>query len=218
MLLYTALGDSITAGEGATSPALAYPNRLVNMLNQMRKTPRTVGEVLAEPGWTSGALENAVMANSAVYLTAAQAITIWVGGDDLASAAISILHGAPKRVLEQSMKIYGIHLKTLVKQIHSVSRAPIILCTQYNPFPNTVLASEAIRTLNSITYAVAGQSQARVAPAHEWFSGRQAELIAGYQNGRVEDVLKTGFAAVHPNNLGHQVIAEGLFPFIAPSA
>src|SRR5579875_2457287 len=216
MMIYAALGDSITAGEGASAPWHAYPDKLIAMLNQRRSDNYATGEVLAEPGWTSTALESAVIQNPTTYLTGATVITIWVGGDDLAQAAISTLSGASKETIARSIRNYGVHLVNLVQFIKTVSKAHIILCTQYNPFPNTPMAGEAIGILNEQTLQSAKATGASVAPSASWFAGRQAELIAGYKTGRIQDVLHSHPLPIHPNNRGHQVIAEGLYPLIAP--
>lgn len=212
LFLYTALGDSITAGESATSPAFAYPHRLVSMLRK-RNIPAD-GAVLANPGWTSAALRSAVLENSTFYLSRANAISIWVGGDDIAFTGLALLEGAPRSVVPQTLRNYGMGAGQLVGAIRKVSKAKVILCTQYNPFPNSPLAAEAIRALNDVTATVASRTGAIVAPAHKWFAGREAVLIAGYRTGRLQDALRGGRLPVHPNDAGHRVIAEGLLPLL----
>jgi acyl-CoA thioesterase I len=215
MTRYTALGDSITAGEAATRPNLSYPNLIVSMLAGTRKNEPASGQILAEPGWTSLALEHAVMQNPAVFLSHANAITIWVGGDDLAYAALAGLAQHNQNRINQAIRFYGLHLATLIKRIRSVSKATIIVCTQYNPFPNSSIAENGILALNAATTTVSEQNGALVAPTHEWFAGRESELIFGYRTGRIEDVARG--LPIHPNNRGHEVIAKGLFPIILSS-
>lgn len=211
MFRYTALGDSITAGFGATSPCFAYPSRVVACI-QMRSGP-CMGEVLAESGWTSADLDGAVFENSPMYLANAQAISVWIGGDNLVHAALQALSGGNMRTLPMTLKRtlsrYGLDVAVLVRSIQRLSNARLVLCTQYNPFPNTPLAGEAIAALNAVTEKVAATSGTIIAPTDAWFSGRQAELIAGYQTGRIQDVLR-GRTPIHPNNRGHAVIATNL--------
>jgi acyl-CoA thioesterase I len=212
VFIYTALGDSITAGAGATSPYKSYPNLVVSMFN--RDVGPAMGQVLAQPGWTSAALVSAVFENSYVNLQMSRAITIWVGGDDVVSAATGILNGMKPTLMATTLKRYGERISFLVRSIQKVSSAKIILCTQYNPFPNTPLASKTIATLNEVTCTVAARLGVAIAKPHTWFSGRERELIDGYSTGRIEDVLRRPNAPVHPNDLGHRVIAEGLYPFV----
>lgn len=216
MYKYVALGDSITAGYSATTPAFAYPSRLVKLLSGRFKT--TCADVLAEPGWTSKNLEEAVFTNPATPLTAANGISIWVGGDDLIHAAFASLQrgsiAAARTIMPMTLRGYGRDVGTLVKGIQKVSRSRIVLCTQYNPFPNSPVAGEAIASLNAVTEEVAAATGCVLAPVHEWFSGNQAALIAGYRTGRIEDALR-GSAPIHPNNQGHAVIAANLAPLLS---
>jgi acyl-CoA thioesterase I len=212
VFVYTALGDSITAGSGATAPGLAYPSRLIAMLRRQHGTACT--NILAHPGWTSAALTAAVFENSPAYLVQANVITIWIGGDNVAFAGLSLAKGAPTSMVPRAIQSYVRDLTVLVTGIRKVSNARIVLCTQYNPFPNSPLAVEAIDALNATTATAATNLHTELAPTHAWFAGREAELIQGYKSGQLQDALASPRFPVHPNNAGHQVIAEGLYPFL----
>lgn len=215
MFRYTALGDSITAGFGASSPYFTYTSKVVSIVHT--RSGRASGDVLAESGWTSADLDAAVVENPVVFLTNAQAISVWIGGDNLIHAALRALSGGSVRnlapALQQALAGYGRDLAVLVTGIRRVSKARLVLCTQYNPFPNTPLAGEAIAALNGVTEKVAGACGAVVAPTQNWFSGHQAELIAGYTSGRIQDVLQ-GRTPIHPNDRGHATIAANLAPLL----
>jgi lysophospholipase L1-like esterase len=215
MFRYVALGDSITAGYSASSPALAYPSRLVHGL--CKRGTAAVGAVLAEPGWTSTDLDSAVFANSAAPLLGANVITIWVGGDNLVNAAFAIAGSGNMRsartVMPAALRRYGTDVGTLIGHIRSVSKARIVLCTQYNPFPNSPMAVEAVGTLNAATEKIALSTKCSLAPVHEWFAGQEAFLIRGYRTGSIAGALR-GNPAAHPNNRGHAVIADNLLPFL----
>ncbi len=217
MYRYIAFGDSITAGYSATAPAFAYPSRVVTMLCKRRC--KAMGDVLAEAGWTSADLDGAVFGDFPGPLPTADAISVWVGGDDLVNAAFMILArgnaASARTVVPATLKRYGQDIAVLVGAIRKVNKGKIILCTQYNPFPNSPLAVEAVASLNSVTESVASRTGCLLAPVHQWFAGREAALIAGYRSGRIEDALR-GHPAVHPNNRGHLVIAENLTPLVAP--
>ncbi len=214
MALYIALGDSITAGESVTRPQLAYPSLVVSLLCNARQNHGYECEVLAVPGWTSYNLYAAVEENSPYYLSSASAITIWVGGDDLASGALAADSTKNYKNLTKAIQMYKGELTKLIRRIHFISKAPIIVCTQYNPFPNTPIASTGIGLLNHTTLSICQSERVGIAPVHTWFEGRQPELIAGYQHGRIEDVFKSSMLPIHPNDRGHAVIAHGLFPLI----
>jgi acyl-CoA thioesterase-1 len=126
-----------------------------------------------------------------------------------------LLEGAPTRTLGVALERYAKSYAALLGTIRRISRARLIVCTQYNPFPNSPIAGQGIAALNAVTTRVAGAFHAQIAPVHDWFEGRQPEWIAGYNTGRLEDALRSGFAPVHPNNSGHRAIAHGLLPFVA---
>ncbi|MCL6625121.1 SGNH/GDSL hydrolase family protein [Alicyclobacillus shizuokensis] len=212
---FTALGDSITAGRDATSPGRAYPGLTASLLG---KTGRpVVAHVLAEPGWTSAALTAAVLENPVLPLRRSDAVVIWVGGDDLAYAGLRMLRGAPSTTVAQALATYADDLAFLCRFIRKVSKARILVCTQYNPFPNSPLAGGAIGKLNHTTEQVAAAAGAELVPVHTWFSGRQREFIAGYRSGRLEDALASPVLPIHPNDAGHRTIAEHLAHALAMS-
>ena len=213
MFTYTALGDSVTAGKSASSRRLAYPALTAGLLAQRLHT-RVVPHVLASSGWTSAALVSARFSLPDEVLRCSDAISIWIGGNDMAQAGLSLARGGSPRVLETTLAAYGRHLNTLVQSIQAVSPARLVLCGQYNPFPHSPLAVQGIHSLNSITAAAAKRLGARYVPTDAWFAGREAELICGYRTGRLEDVLASPVLPIHPNDRGHAVIARQLTPIL----
>lgn len=214
VMLYTALGDSITYGENASSLAKAYTQLAVAALNSRSRSRRATGYVLARPGWTSDDLLNAVIWKGSAAISKSDVVSVWIGGVDLANAALSSIKNQQQIAIKPILTPYRQNLRAILAHIKSVSDARIICCTQYNPFPNSSLAAAAIDQLNYTTIEVAQSYHAQIAPAHRWFEGKQASLIYGYRNGRLEDAL-SGTLPIHPNDRGHQVIANGLIPYLA---
>ncbi|GMA49575.1 lipase [Alicyclobacillus contaminans] len=216
MIPFVALGDSITAGLGATQATLGYPqlDRLLHGRSLFRSEVH--GQVLAQPGWTSRDLVAAVWEAGTMPLRAAKVVIIWIGGDDLAYSGITRLQGAPAQVVSRALTRYGKDLETLIRTVRTVGKANVVVCTQYNPFPNSPIATEALSALNQVTHTVAHQTHAALAPTDAWFEGRQTELIAGYRSGRLTDALSSHPTPIHPNNRGHRVIAEGLASVLHP--
>jgi lysophospholipase L1-like esterase len=211
-LIYTALGDSITFGESATSAAKAYPQLLVSMLAQHSIHVRC--RVLAKPGWKSADLANAVVWSDPIFIKQSNVISVWTGGNDLGLAAVSSLGNQQNLDLKQAFENYYRNMHTILGWIQRHSRARIICCTQYNPFPNSPLAVGAIHQLNQLTKEAGRRYGAWIAPVHEWFEGRQADFIHGYRHGLIEDSL-SGSPPIHPNDRGHHFIALGLLPFFS---
>jgi len=213
MFTYTALGDSVTAGRSASSRRLAYPALTAELLEERLQT-RVVRFVLARSGWTSASLTAARFSLPSEPLRRSDAISVWIGGNDVAQAGLSLVRGGSPQVLETTLAEYGRNLHALVQSIQAVSKARLVICGQYNPFPNSPLAVQGIRSLNSITASAAKRFGARYAPTDAWVSGREAELIAGYGNGRLEDVLTSPVLPIHPNDRGHALIARHLTPLL----
>jgi acyl-CoA thioesterase-1 len=218
-MIFTALGDSITAGAGLSSPALAFPALTIRNLS-LSMSPvlaRGMSEVLAESGWTSRDLFAAVLEQSPAPLAHAGVVSVWIGGNDLAKAAITAM-GAPPGARDKALYAtinraligYQKNLHRLLEAVRWVSRARLVVFTQYNPFPHTAAAAAAIGGMNAITRTVARRHKALVADAALWFVGHEAQWILGYRRGRVEDVLPGDPLPVHPNVRGHQAIADRL--------
>jgi lysophospholipase L1-like esterase len=210
MFVYTALGDSITAGQSASSVAFAYPNLIISNLKQTQ--PRLY--VLARSGWTSSVLMDAMINQEPEYLQRSNTISIWIGGDDLIKAGLAILNGSSPNIFQTTLFQYQSNLSSMVRELRTISNARIVICTQYNPFPNNPIAVNSINSLNQITRNVAKQSGATLADTYRLFEGRQSMLIKGYKTGRYEDALR-GSPPIHPNNKGHAAIAGFLSPFIS---
>ncbi|MNO15723.1 Spore germination lipase LipC [compost metagenome] len=210
-MIYTALGDSITFGENASSINKAYPQLFVSSMNSC--SCRAAGYVLARPGWSSYDLLDAVVWQGASIISRSSVVSIWIGGVDLANAAISSLKRQQPFSAKQMLIRYKTHLSSILTPIKKGSRARVICCTQYNPFPNSPLAVEWINQLNAVTCQVAQSCGAIVAPAHKWFEGKQADFIYGYKRDKIEDAL-SGTLPIHPNDRGHQAIANGLVPIL----
>ncbi|QMV42060.1 SGNH/GDSL hydrolase family protein [Cohnella cholangitidis] len=212
MKTYTALGDSITAGIGASSPTSAYPCVVAKWLRE-KSCPTAVG-TFAYPSWTSTDLRLALSEHDYSPVRKSSVTSIWIGGDNLIAAGLLILKGAGTQAIPKLLSQYEHDVIAIVKDTRRLSKTSIILCTQYNPFPNAPIAVQSIQALNGITQRIAFRYRTKLASVHQWFANNQAELIAGYRNGRLEDGA-AGSLPVHPNDKGHMRIARGLIPLIA---
>jgi lysophospholipase L1-like esterase len=213
LMIYTALGDSITFGENASSLAKAYPQLTVSTLNS--HSHKVTGYVLARPGWSSYDLLDAVIWQGSSIISQSAVVSIWIGGVDLANAALSSFKNQQLLDAKQVLTNYMRDLRAILTLIKKESHARIICCTQYNPFPNSSLSAQGVDQLNRMTHELAKNYDVIIAPVHKWFEGKQAELIYGYRNGKIEDAL-SGSLPIHPNDRGHQVIAIGLTPYLIP--
>jgi lysophospholipase L1-like esterase len=165
--------------------------------------------VLARPGWTSSELLQAMSIKDPQPLRRANAVSVWIGGDDLIRAGLAMLRGANLSVLDAALLRYRSDLSRIVRMLRGASPGRVLICTQYNPFPATGFVELAVGRLNRLMAETAAASGATLVPTHSWFQGRQRELIAGYRDGRLEDAMQGGLP-LHPNDKGHVVIAKGL--------
>ncbi|GAX90210.1 SGNH/GDSL hydrolase family protein [Effusibacillus lacus] len=215
MIFYTALGDSITAGKGTSSPHFTYPNLITADLRT--RSIKAQRFIIARNGWTSKSLLSAVRSGFPAPLHRASTISVWIGGNDIRWAGFSVVQGAPRNSLQRVLSIYESNLNSLLATIRRLSRAQLVLCTQYNPFPHSPLAIDAVSQLNDTITKMADLHHALLAPTHKWFAGLEPRLIAGYRTGRLEDAMRNfpfGPYPIHPNDEGHRVIARNLVPYV----
>jgi lysophospholipase L1-like esterase len=210
-MIYTALGDSITFGENASCLDKAYPQLIVNVLGS--RSIKVRGNVIAQPGWTSADLLDTVIWRAPYIIKQSTVVSIWIGGVDLGLAGLSSLRNLNVSNANHNLENYYRNLGSILAEIKTNSHAHIICCTQYNPFPNSPLAVKWIHQLNLVTKEIAQRNQVGIAPVHTWFENKQAELIYGYRNGKIEDSLR-GSPPIHPNDMGHRIIALRLIPFL----
>lgn len=215
LIRYMALGDSITAGRDASSPQRAYVRLAAASL---RKNGFTVSEtIVAANGWTSKNLLGAVRSLPPAVIAQTTVVTVWIGGNDIRRAGLALLQGAPVSILQPALAAFERNLDSIVNTIQTVSRARILLCSQYNPFPNTPIAAEGIGLLNTHIQSAAARHGLAVVPVDSWFAGDEPRLISGYRTGRLEDLMRKPLFApnpIHPNDAGHARIAQGLAPYL----
>jgi lysophospholipase L1-like esterase len=169
--------------------------------------------VIAHPSWTSADLAEELYSDPST-LNCAKVVTVWIGGNDLIQYGLSSLREPATPILEM-MNRFKRRFDMILGLVRKMGAKHIICCTQYNPFPNSAIAADAIGTLNQLITSSAATNRCLVARMDRWFSGNENSLIYGYRGGKVEEVL-SGSTAVHPNDKGHEVIASGLLSSIYP--
>jgi acyl-CoA thioesterase I len=205
-----ALGDSITVGVGATSRYCAYPWLIKSRLTEQLSPPVRLS-IIARSGWSSTALLTCLFNQDPDRIRRTNAVIIWIGGVDMINAGRAILRGKDENLLALHLTRYKQNLTTMIRGIKQISRAKIILCTQYNPFPNSRIAVNGILSLNRIIKEAAASYCTDLAPIHAAFSGSEYLLIQGYNSGRIEDVFNEASPPVHPNNEGQRVAADVIY-------
>lgn len=209
--VYLALGDSITAGYGASHPSMTFVRQVSDYVRKKSLAQRTI--VMAQNGWTSHDLLRIVCTLGDSVWGATTVITLLTGGNDLRKLLrrqyFSIL-GSPitPQLVDSQIHAFSIHLNTLCGVIRDHSIPQVILATVYNPVPNSQLAVTAIEGLNDVIRQASERHHFKVVDVHEAFHQHQAYLVQGYRTGRFEDLVSPIRRPIHPNNAGHLAIAE----------
>lgn len=203
-MLYAALGDSITYGYSASEDERSFVARVRRALARQTKVSLYT---CAKPGWTSKQLSRAVRRTPECIWDEAKVVTILIGGNDLLWAAPWLVESNPGHMMKVAGRLYD----NLTEVVECVSRrtSTVILCTIYNPFPNSVLATEYTHALNRSIRRVAERHHLRLVDLDTVFQGREEAFIDGYQRGQIRDIKFRG-NPVHPNDAGHQRIARAV--------
>lgn len=198
---YLAMGDSLTAGQGAIPATRGYAY-LLYQEGVYDGVSNTTFANAAIPGATSQQvlLFQVPSATQTGFLP--HVITMTVGGNDL----LSILNGAPPQQVLQAFlgNLGGILIQVCtqlpdtriyVGNLYSIQNFPVPTDDVVNAF-NQVVAG-VVASVNANFCA----GRIRVADIHAAFSGSQEGLLLINRNG-------AGEFQVHPSNAGYRAIAQ----------
>ncbi len=204
-VIYAALGDSITYGYLATTADKQFVSQVHSRL---RRNRRVSLYMVAKPGWSSGQLLKSVKNTPKCIWDESGIITIMVGGNDLLRASPWILNGMASKTLHIADRL-GQNLAEIVRIVKR-PYVKILVATIYNPFPNSLVAEECTKVLNSSVRLVVSRENLVFVDVHKAFKWKEHRLIEGYNNGQISD-LKFRKNPIHPNDLGHKRIAQLFF-------
>ncbi len=211
--LYTALGDSIASGEGASA---GYVPRYQRALESQLGAPVEVTN-LACGGCKTGDLLSQLKGDLRFREAVAQSqIVTWdIGGNDLLAARGAFLQGAcggpnGEACLRAAVQDFETNWDAILAEIVSLtSGRPVLVVTMdiYDPFVRDGAPGDLavfLPYLNRVNGHIAATTAANgvlTAPVHEAFNGP----------GRREDPSLKGFIGsdpIHPTDAGHQRIAD----------
>lgn len=201
-MLYIALGDSVTYGYSSTSENKSYVQRLARSLS---KTGKVNVYLHAKPGWTSTKLLKSVQTLQPSLFEEAGLVTLMVGGNDLLRSSPFLLNGNHAHLMRVADRYYQNLLE--IVELAKRPNSRFIVGTLYNPFPNSVMASEYTRLVNDCVRRVAKRYGILLADIDKRFQDKEARYVEGYRRGSIRDFRIVG-NPIHPNDAGHGAIAQ----------
>lgn len=197
-----AMGDSLTAGVGATPATQGYAYQLYEQ-GFYDSMPNTMFANVAIPAATSQQVLNFQVPSATQSGFLPNIVIMTVGGNDL----LSILNGAdPNVVLPAFGNNLSAILVTLCTQLLPTTRVYVGNLYSIQNFP--VPTDQVVTAFNQVVTNVAGAVNAgvcggrvNVADIFAQFSGRQGGLLLINRNGADQ-------FQVHPSNAGHRAIAQ----------
>lgn len=207
--IYLALGDSITAGYGANHPGLGFVGRV----GKFAMSQKLATEVLmvARNGWTTKDIWNATRTIHPRVWERTALLTLLTGGNDLRKL-LRTQYFSPSPISPQMISArldeFEFYMDRLCDFLSQKGIPWVTVATVYNPVPNYALGVEAIRGINEITRGIATRYKFPVVDIYEGFLHSEKRLIENYRSGRLEDLISPFRRPIHPNNNGHQQIAD----------
>lgn len=209
--VYLALGDSITAGHGATHPRYGFTAYVSRFTRQRNLTTRTM--VIAKNGWTSKDILRVCHTLPPELFQQTRVLTLLTGGNDLRKLLrrqYLSFSGSPltESNVEQQVREYEFYMDRIFHLLVQYPIPHVLVGTVYNPAPNFPIAVGAMTKLRDVTRRIGQRYQVPVVDVYERFDTNEAYLIEGYRMGRLEDLSVPFRRPIHPNNTGHKAIAD----------
>jgi lysophospholipase L1-like esterase len=209
--LYLALGDSVTAGHGATHRELAFVNQVSQFTTKTSSIKHTL--VIAQNGWTTKDVLQAVHFIHQSAWENTRLLTLMTGGNDLRSLLRRLYFPMFKspitaEAINRRLQQFRIHLHMLCDSISKHDIPTVLAATVYNPAPNFPLAVDAMKSLNAIIQDESKSHHFELIDVHKAFLQKEASYIDRYRTGRLEDLASPIQRPIHPNDAGHRQIAE----------
>ncbi|MCA1040026.1 GDSL-type esterase/lipase family protein [Bacillus infantis] len=199
LLNYTAVGDSITAGVGASFFSPGFVPRFARLAEESLGR-RVVHKTYARPGALSGEVLEAVRSPAVSNaLAGSDLITITAGGNDLIQGLRSYLLTKNEKDLSSRLNLSAEKLSGIVEHITELkSDSPepymVYLLNLYNPVAGEETADRWIRKFNKQLQQLCDHHHFRTVNIFQAFKGNENDLVA--------------MDRVHPNDSGYNRIAE----------
>ncbi|MCD7035816.1 GDSL-type esterase/lipase family protein [Metabacillus sp. GX 13764] len=196
---YTALGDSLTAGRGASFLAPGFTRRYAR-LSEKNLGQRIDLTVYAHSGYTTAdVLKELNIPLIQKSIKEAEMITITAGGNDLIQATRDFQQHNNEKIFMEALAQCQQNFKKIIERINELKKGEVFiirLCNLYNPFPDIPIADKWVRKFNQVIQSFRFGEHVKIADLYSAFKNRETEYLSADH--------------IHPNDKGYQVIAEKL--------
>ena len=196
-MMYLALGDSLTTGYGVGinhSFATIYYTSLLSNIPGLRYVNLGVN------GLTSGALANMVQLRSYPLIAQSKVISITISSNDLLAVGKGLISGTEANI-DLTLGNLNDNLLQIGNNIRTANPSALIkIATIYTPLPlimnkqSVALTQSLVNRANHSIIRMAREFRFAVVPVAKAFCGREQLLL--------------GSDHLHPNLMGHRVIAD----------
>ncbi|MHC5217567.1 SGNH/GDSL hydrolase family protein [Enterococcus sp. LJL128] len=224
LVKYVAIGDSLTEGIGDPTASGGFVPIVARDIEERYKLNAVEVENFGKNGDRSDQILKRIKKNEAIQkqLTAADMITVTVGGNDLMKVIKGDVFNLTTDSFTKPLKKYQDQLVSLFDEIRKYNEtAPIYVLGIYNPFylyfPEIIEMQQIVNNWNAGTEeTVSGYSAMYFIPINDLlYKGVNGDVGVTGAEGDTSDTEITNDAIYeedhfHPNNLGYQLMANAV--------
>ncbi|MCS1350735.1 GDSL-type esterase/lipase family protein [Mechercharimyces sp. CAU 1602] len=205
--IYTALGDSITAGYSAPMK-FGFVDMFYERLQGVY--PESQLYNFSKGGITSSQLFAHIRRSYAVQssISKSSLITITIGGNDLMRSYVKTTMLQQPYAFYQAKERFAYNINGILSWLRYYTEAPIYFMNLYNPYPHSLLSRQQIGEYNAVINEYAIRWNTNILDLYTLFYKHEATFIHGYQGGGLTRIRIIGENPVHPNTYGHAAIAD----------
>ncbi|RBW67863.1 GDSL-type esterase/lipase family protein [Bacillus taeanensis] len=201
VLRYTAIGDSLSVGVGASLFSPGFVERYLHLAENKLQKQIDVMKFAETGATTEDVLKSLDLPFVEEEIKNSEMITITAGGNDLIDVAEKFLETKDEQVLLQALTNCRKNMSSILKKIHQLKSQSadlyfIRLVNLYNPFPDRKEAVKWVRAFNKHLESFSRLKGVSVAKIDQAFQGNEERFLS--------------FDGVHPNDFGYDKIAEVL--------
>ena len=234
--LYIALGDSIAEGQGATDEArLGYVGLFYDHYQEVHKGPERL-TTYGQDGETSSSISDNQLANAFEVIgddeTDVEVVTLTIGGNDF----LPLVSQEPcssdptglncRMVVATALTTFGVNFQAILQELTAAladdpGEEQLLVTTYYNPYrgtgsPYTAPTNGVLLGLDGVIDCAANAADPTKAGLNDLivcigasFGAKPVDLYPLF-DGKALTLTHISEGDIHPNDQGHQVIANAV--------